>query len=413
MRQSRPAAEDADGKTAFTDTQGGSAASTPSPADIPEAGGWRLLRSLFATATARLDPTEEREFGQALDRSLDATLPAFGPAFGIGVLLFGAWDYWIAPQLAASAMLLRLALVLLGAVGYLRWRGRIPVAWRCGLVYVTHAAAMILSAGLLPDGLVLALPAITGIMFPLALVEPRLGRLAAMAVPPALLFLILGATVLPGKVFASSVLVYAAMLGLVAAVALFQGHLLRKEFLAERALTYTVRHDSLCGVLARGYLLELATHDIALARRYGHPLAIGMVDIDYFKRVNDTWGHAVGDALLRAVSEACSGALRASDYFGRIGGEEFVCVMPETDETEALACAERMRLAVAALRLETPQAVVRCTISIGVAQLDASHADIAALLAAADTALYCAKSKGRDRVELARCAPDPVRRESG
>lgn len=407
MLPNRSAAGDPAGKPESTGAEPIGGASAQSAAEVSAARRWRLLRSLGVSATGKLDPADEREFGQALDRSLAATLPVFGPAFGIGVLLFGAWDYWIAPQQAATTVLLRLALVLPGAIGYLRWRGRIPVAWRCGLVYLTHAAAMILSAGLLPGGLVLALPAITGVMFPLALVEPRLGRLAGLVVPPALLFLVLGAAVLPGQVFASSALVYAVMLGLVAAVALFQGHLLRKEFLAERALTYSVRHDSLCGVLARGYLLELATHDIALARRYGHPLALGMVDIDHFKRVNDTWGHAVGDALLRAVSEACSGALRASDYFGRIGGEEFVCVMPETDETEALACAERMRLAVAALRLETPQAVVRCTISIGVAQLEARHADVGALLAAADTALYCAKSKGRDRVELARCAAAP------
>ncbi|QOY96690.1 GGDEF domain-containing protein [Massilia sp. UMI-21] len=340
-------------------------------------------------------------------------LPAFGVVFGSGVLLFSAWDHWIAPHQATATAFLRLGLVLFGAIGYLRWGGRMPVAWRCTLVYVTHTAAMILSASLLPNGLVLGLPAITGAMFPLALVEPRLRRVAVMVVPPALLFAALGAAVLPEQVFVSSVLVYAVMLALTVAVAVFQGRLLRRKFMAERALTWSVRHDSLCGVLARGYLLELAGHDLALARRHGRPLAIGMLDIDHFKCVNDTWGHAAGDALLRAVSKACAGALRASDYFGRIGGEEFVCVMPETDEVEALACAERMRMAVAAVRLQTPSALVRCTISVGVAQLEHAHADVDALLAAADEALYRAKSNGRDRVELARRrgAPDgPGRR---
>jgi diguanylate cyclase (GGDEF)-like protein len=360
---------------------------------------------LMARLSGRLGPADEREFGQALDRDLSAVLPVFGSLFGAGILLFSAWDYWIAPQQAATTASLRLALVLLGAIGYARWRGRIPVAWRWALVYGTHAGAMILCASLLPGGLLLALPAITGAMLPLALVEPRLRRLGAIVLAPCLLFLVLGGAVLPERAYASSVLVYALMLGLAASVALFQGRLLRKEFLAQRALTESVRHDSLCGVLTRGYLLELAAHDLMLARRYGHPLALGMIDIDHFKRVNDTWGHPTGDALLRAVSKACAEVLRATDHLGRVGGEEFLAVMPETGISEAIACAERMRAAVAALRLATPRGEVRCTISVGVATLAPGHADIAALVAAADAALYLAKANGRDRVELAPLPP--------
>lgn len=367
-------------------------------------GKQRPASSPFRAAplAGELAPDDEREFGLALDRSLSGLLPALGGLFGLGVLLFSAWDYWIAPQQAATTALIRLGLVLIGAIGYRDWGGRIPLAWRCALVYVTHAGAMILSAALLPDGLLLALPAITGVMFPLALVEPRLPRLSALVLAPSLLFLGLAATQLPEPVFASSVLAYLVMLGLVAGVARFQGRLVRRNFLAERALRHAARHDSLCGVLARGYLLELASHDITLARRYGHPLAIAMLDIDFFKRVNDTWGHPAGDALLRAVSQACADLLRASDYFGRVGGEEFVCVMPETTVEEALTCAERMRMAVGAIRLPIPRGEVRCTISIGVAGLAPGHAGVEDLLADADAALYRAKSNGRDRVELAR-----------
>ncbi|MGX9219746.1 GGDEF domain-containing protein [Massilia varians] len=367
-------------------------------------GKQRPASSPFRAAplAGELAPDDEREFGLALDRSLSGMLPALGGLFGLGVLLFSAWDYWIAPQQAATTALIRLGLVLIGAIGYRDWDGRIPLAWRCALVYITHAGAMILSAALLPDGLLLALPAITGVMFPLALVEPRLPRLSALVLVPSLLFLGLAAAQLPEPAFASSVLAYLVMLGLVAGVARFQGRLVRRNFLAERALRHAARHDSLCGVLARGYLLELASHDITLARRYGHPLAIAMLDIDFFKRVNDTWGHPVGDALLRAVSQACADLLRASDYFGRVGGEEFVCVMPETTVEEALACAERMRMAVGAIRLAIPRGEVRCTISIGVAGLAPAHAGVEDLLADADAALYRAKSNGRDRVELAR-----------
>ena len=359
------------------------------------------LRAWSARVSGTLEEAVEREFGTELDRSLSEMLPALGAVFGIAVVLFSAWDYWIDAERAGTTTLLRLALVLIGAAGYTAWLPSIPVAWRCGFVYGTHTGAMILSSALLPNGLVLALPAITGVMFPVALMEPRLHRLLLVLLFPTLLFALLGAVVLPQQVFARSALIYLVTLGLVEAIAVSQGRLRRAAFVAERALAYAARHDSLSGLLARGYLIERASHDFALARRYDRPLTISMLDIDYFKRINDTFGHPAGDALIREVGKVCSAELRASDYFGRVGGEEFVCVMPETREEEALACAERMRNAVAAIRLDLPQGVVRCTISIGVAGLGPSHLDFDALLAAADAALYRAKSGGRDRIELA------------
>ena len=324
-----------------------------------------------------------------------------GAVFGTAVILFSAWDYWLDPERAGTTSLLRLSLVLIGAAGYAEWHPAFPVAWRCCLVYGTHTGAMILSSAMLPDGMVLALPAITGVMFPVALVEPRLRRLLSAFLPPTLLFLLLAAVVLPQPIFTRSVMVYMATLVLAAAVAVSQGRLRRSAFAAERALEYAAHHDSLSGLLARGYLIELAEHDFALARGYNRPLSISMLDIDYFKRINDTFGHAAGDALIRAVAKACTAEMRATDYFGRVGGEEFVCVMPETRDDEALACAERMREAVAAIRLALPEGEVRCTISIGVAGIRPQHADFNAMLGAADAALYRAKTGGRDRIELA------------
>ncbi|MBQ5938931.1 GGDEF domain-containing protein [Massilia sp. AB1] len=359
---------------------------------------WRAARTRIL---GTLDPPLEREFGVALDRSISGMLPALGAVFGIAVILFSAWDYWLDPERAGATCLVRLALVLAGAAGYAEWHPAIPVAWRCGFVYGTHTGAMILSSALLPGGLVLALPAITGAMFLAALVEPRLHRLLYLFPFPSLLFAVLAAAVLPQQLFTSSLLLYLLTLGLAVAIAVAHGRLRRGAFAAEHALEYAARHDSLSGLLARGYLIELATHDLALARRYNRPLTISMLDIDYFKRINDTFGHAAGDALIRAVGKACSAELRASDYFGRVGGEEFVCVMPETQVEDALACAERMREAVAAIRLALPQGSVACTISIGVAALGPGHAHFDALLAEADAALYRAKSGGRNRIELA------------
>lgn len=364
-------------------------------------GLWRRILASWERLCQTLDPADERAFGAALDRTLSDLLPVLGAVFGLAVVLFAAWDYWVSPDRAWTTAMLRLSFVVVGALGYTGWGPRISVAWRCGLVYVTHCAAMIFSSALLPGGLVLGLPAITGAMFLFALVEPRLHRLFLTIMLPSLLFAVLAASVLPQQIFVGIMLVYMATLALATAVAVAQGRWRRAAFLTERALVYAAQHDSLSGVLARGHLTELANHDVALAQRYGHPLAIAMVDIDHFKRVNDRFGHPAGDALLCAVSKVCSAQLRASDYFGRIGGEEFVCVMPETTEDDALACAERMRAAVAAIRLETPAGTIGCTISIGIAALGEAHADFANLLAAADAAMYQAKSNGRDRVELA------------
>lgn len=365
------------------------------------ASPWRRMHAACGRLLGRLEPEEEREFGVALDRMLSAMLPTLGLVFGIAVVLFSAWDYWLAPEWAGATALLRLSLVLVGSLGYVSWSTRFPVAWRCGLVYLTHTGAMIFSSAALPDGLVLALPAITGVMFPLALVEPRLHRLFLMVLLPSLLFVALGAAVLQQHIFIGCLLVYLVSLVLMAAMAVSQGRWRRAAFLTERALAFAAHHDSLSGVLARGYLIELANHDVALAKRYGRPLTICMIDIDHFKRVNDTFGHPAGDALLCEVSRVCAAQLRASDYFGRIGGEEFVSVMPETNEEDAYACAERMRRAVAAIRLDTPNGTIGCTISIGIAALHQEHGEFATLLAAADAALYQAKSQGRNRTVLA------------
>jgi len=260
---------------------------------------------------------------------------------------------------------------------------------------------MTISAALLDDGLLLALPALTGVLFLLALIEPRVRRCLALALAPALLFTALGALRMPPAVFLDSLLLYCLSLLLACLVAFVTGRFRQRAYLIEQALLRASRYDSLSGALARGYVSELAAHDVAVARRHGHPLAVAMLDIDYFKRVNDTHGHAAGDRVLAALAGACRDAMRASDYLGRIGGEEFVCVMPETALADALACAERIRLGIAALRVPIAAGTLRVTVSIGVAALDAERRDWAALLAAADAALYRAKAEGRDRIVAA------------
>lgn len=359
--------------------------------------GAHVLRRIAVPLPPHLQPA----FDAQVDRSIAELLPVLGPVCGAFVILFGAWDAWIYPPHAAMALRIRVLLVLFGAIAYVRSRLPWPASWRCVWLYATHVGAVAACAALVPQGLMLALPGLTGAMFMLALLEPRPRRFLLAVLPPSVLTVLLAALNLPRTPFVNTVLLYGLSLPLALCVALAGLHLRRRVFLADQAVLQAVRHDSLSGALSRGYVTELAMHDVALARRHARPLAVAMLDIDWFKKVNDTYGHANGDRALCALVGACKDGLRASDYIGRVGGEEFVCVMPDSDPADALACAERIRTKIAALCLPTEKGPLRFTVSIGLAVLDPRRPDWAALLRAADAALYQAKSGGRNRTVLA------------
>ena len=156
--------------------------------------------------------------------------------------------------------------------------------------------------------------------------------------------------------------------------------------------------DHLTGVSNRAHFFEVAEREATRCRRDGVPAALLMLDIDHFKAVNDTFGHAVGDQALRAISAACTSALRPQDTLARLGGEEFVILLPATDLRQAGEVAERLRGIVAGLEIATPAQVLTLTASFGCAVLDDGTTDVAAVLAASDRALYAAKRAGRNRV---------------
>ena len=165
---------------------------------------------------------------------------------------------------------------------------------------------------------------------------------------------------------------------------------------ANQALEMQARCDPLTGLLNRRGLEGQFDFAIALARRSGRPLSLLTVDVDHFKRVNDTHGHGVGDQVLQGLARTLQQRLRRSDVAARIGGEEFVALLPDTGLEEAQAAADALRLAVAAQ--EHPQ-VGHITISLGVSALRGGDEDGAsALLQRADAALYQAKGEGRNRV---------------
>jgi diguanylate cyclase (GGDEF)-like protein len=156
--------------------------------------------------------------------------------------------------------------------------------------------------------------------------------------------------------------------------------------------------DAMTGLFNRRHFLSLAEGEWSRFQRYQRPLSLLAIDIDHFKSVNDRYGHAVGDEAIISVANACQQGRRVSDIVGRLGGEEFVMLLPETDQAQAMIVAERLRERVASHVLHVHKVQFKVTISIGVAQATASMSGIDALLRAADQALYQAKHDGRNRV---------------
>jgi two-component system, cell cycle response regulator len=159
--------------------------------------------------------------------------------------------------------------------------------------------------------------------------------------------------------------------------------------------------DGLTGLHNHRHLQNLLDQRLALAQRYGKPLSLLLCDIDHFKVVNDTYGHPVGDAVLRGVAKLLSAQARAVDLVARYGGEEFALVLPETDAPAARALAERIRAAVAAASLRTALGPVNVTLSLGVATFPDVAENKQALIDRADQALYAAKHAGRNRLVVA------------
>lgn len=152
--------------------------------------------------------------------------------------------------------------------------------------------------------------------------------------------------------------------------------------------------DPLTGASNRRHFLEQARIEISRAKRQGFPLSVIMLDIDFFKSVNDRFGHEAGDRVLVALAASIHGTLRGADIFARLGGEEFILMLPGQDLTDAVRMAERLRLLIAGM------AVAGCpvTVSAGVAGLENETDEIDALLRRADRGLYLAKNQGRNRV---------------
>jgi two-component system cell cycle response regulator len=156
--------------------------------------------------------------------------------------------------------------------------------------------------------------------------------------------------------------------------------------------------DHLTKLYNRRGLFEIGKREIERSRRYGKSLSVIMLDIDHFKRVNDMYGHAVGDEVLCTVAERCRENIRRVDTLGRYGGEEFAILLPESSLSAACQIAERLRRCISETPIPTERAIISATVSIGVASIEDDTPDLDVLINRSDDAMYAAKRAGRNRV---------------
>jgi diguanylate cyclase (GGDEF)-like protein len=171
---------------------------------------------------------------------------------------------------------------------------------------------------------------------------------------------------------------------------------------AREALRVQAMHDPLTGMWNRRAILEVLGSELARSRREGLPVAVAIADLDHFKRINDTYGHLVGDTALCESASRMRALLRAYDTIGRYGGEEFLMVLPGCTSQDAFNLADRLRIGMSQEPVKIGGGTIDVMCSLGVAASDTlAVLDPTALIQAADSALYRAKAGGRNRVELA------------
>jgi len=175
-------------------------------------------------------------------------------------------------------------------------------------------------------------------------------------------------------------------------------HAWRRQRKLTHVLELQAHTDALTGLTNRRRFIEIAEAELVRSRRYDAPLSLLMLDIDHIKEVNDAHGHRAGDRVLQQLARTCLDVLRNVDVVGRVGGEEFAILLPETALPGAVDVAERLREAVEGARVTREEGVpLRITVSIGVAAL-AGLDNLDTLMSQADSALYDAKHRGRNRV---------------
>jgi two-component system cell cycle response regulator len=179
---------------------------------------------------------------------------------------------------------------------------------------------------------------------------------------------------------------------------------------AQDTLEFDATHDTLTGLWNRGVVIESLQKELQRSERSGDSLGVMIADLDHFKKINDSYGHLIGDVVLQEVARRLASCVRSYDSVGRYGGEEFLVVVPNCRAEDIVASGERLRRRIADLPIATTAGPIAVTLSIGVvsAAIGNGSLNYLALLRMADDALYRAKFNGRNRVESARFRDDEV-----
>ncbi|HUL93525.1 MAG TPA: sensor domain-containing diguanylate cyclase [Burkholderiales bacterium] len=186
--------------------------------------------------------------------------------------------------------------------------------------------------------------------------------------------------------------------------------ILARQAMCQLELNLQAMRDPLTGMYNRRQLEESLHREVLRARRIGAPVGVMAIDVDHFKRVNDTLGHEVGDSALRGIAEELASCVREEDIACRAGGEEFVIILPGTGKTALRSRAEAVRRTIEQASIQAEGGTIKLTVSIGLASFPSYGDSGQAVLRAADIALYKAKAAGRNRVIM--CAPNSVRSSS-
>lgn len=188
--------------------------------------------------------------------------------------------------------------------------------------------------------------------------------------------------------------------------------LLRQVVESKKKIQKLSRFDELTTVYNRRYFMQLAERELSLGARHKNPVALMMLDLDHFKRVNDTHGHVVGDEVLLASARIIADTIRLTDIIGRYGGEEFLVLAPNTDSNGTAELAERIRTAFEKIPIMAGDKGVRITVSIGAVSTEGHGISLDAMIQAADDSMYQAKQQGRNRTVLAPAGVDLSRRRA-
>lgn len=317
----------------------------------------------------------------------------------IYMLVALAWiivDYFSLPQAEFKAMVLARSFMAAGFLGLAFWRGRssslMMARLRLALLVLIPSTFYLYSAQLLEQNQQIYeyYPLVTAVqlaVFPLALIE---GIVLALPVFASVLYVShVSGYLIPQEL----------MIALMLLVALTLWAQMSQLFMLVSLYRQATR-DPLTGLFNRRALFERLQTEVLRADRYMRSVTVLLLDLDRFKRVNDQYGHLVGDKVLQSFAIAAQNAVRNVDLVGRYGGEEFLVILPETDAKNALEVAERIRESCEALLVKTDDGLdVRFTTSIGMAQWQEPE-ELSELVERADNALYRAKTGGRNRVEI-------------